>query len=92
MNQDPKTIALEFLRMVVSGHVREAYGKYVGAGFRHHNAYFPGDAESLMVAMEANNQEHPNKVLDVRRALRDGDFVAIADERFARAGASVRDS
>jgi predicted SnoaL-like aldol condensation-catalyzing enzyme len=72
-----KEAATEFLRLVAAGKVREAYSKYIGPGFRHHNAFFPGDAESLMVAMEENAVKNPNKVLEVQRALQDGDLVAV---------------
>lgn len=72
-----KEAAIEFLRLVASGKVREAYRKHVGPDFRHHNPFFPGDAESLMAAMEENAAKNPNKVLEVQRALQDGDLVAV---------------
>ena len=72
-----KEAAMEFLRLVASGKVREAYRKHVGPDFRHHNPYFRGDAESLMVAMEANAAKNPDKVLEIQRALQDGDLVAV---------------
>lgn len=68
---------MDFLRLVASGKVREAYRRYVGSEFRHHNAFFPGDAESLMAAMEENAAMNPDKVLEVQRALQDGDLVAV---------------
>jgi predicted SnoaL-like aldol condensation-catalyzing enzyme len=74
---DLKEAATTFLRLVAAGDVREAYRRYVGPGFRHHNAYFPGDAESLMAAMEENAAKNPNKVLGIQRALQDGDLVAV---------------
>lgn len=72
-----KEAAMDFLRLVASGKVREAYRKYVGPEFRHHNAYFRSDAESLMAAMEENAAKNPNKVLEIQRALQDGDLVAV---------------
>lgn len=72
-----KEAAVSFLRMVVSGKVREAFRAYVGPGLRHHNPYFKGDAESLMAAMEENNVQSPNKVLEVQRTLEDGELVAV---------------
>ena len=59
------------------GKVREAYHKYVGPEFRHRNAFFKSDAESLMAAMEENAAQNPNKVLEIQRALQDGDLVAV---------------
>ena len=78
MNQPShKDTAIEFLKLVGEGKVREAYRKHVGPDFRHHNPYFPGDAESLMAAMEENARKNPDKVLEVQRALEDGDQVAV---------------
>lgn len=72
-----KDSAIEFLTLVASGKVSEAYERYVGAGFRHHNPYFRGDAASLKEAMQTNAIKNPNKVLEVKRALQDGDEVAV---------------
>jgi len=72
-----KQIAVEFLKAAASGQVREAYDRYVGPDFHHHNPYFPGDATSLMLGMEANGKEFPNKSLEVHRALEDGNEVAV---------------
>ena len=72
-----KQIATSFLRDVATGRVREAFAAHMGAGFRHHNAYFRGDAESLMAAMEKNAAENPDKVLEIQRAIQEGDQVAV---------------
>jgi predicted SnoaL-like aldol condensation-catalyzing enzyme len=72
-----KEAAMEFLRAAASGNVREAYRKHVAANFRHHNVYFPGDAESLMAAMEENAAKNPKKALEIQRALEEGHFVAV---------------
>jgi len=75
--QSHKEAAKEFLRLAASGSVREAYRKYVGTGFRHHNPYFRGDAESLAAAMEENAAKFPDKKLDIQRALQEGNLVAV---------------
>ena len=72
-----KDAAVEFLRLAATGNVREAYRKHVCPGFRHHNPFFHGDAESLMVAMEENAAKNPDKVLEIQRALQDGNLVAV---------------
>jgi hypothetical protein len=69
MAESQKDIAIAFLHAAASGNVREAYRKQLASGFRHHNAYFPGDAESLMRGMEENAAKNPNKVLEVQRAI-----------------------
>ena len=72
-----KDAAVEFLRLAASGKVRDAYAKHVGPGFRHHNPHFRGDAKSLMEAMEQNAAKNPEKILEVKRALQDGEQVAV---------------
>jgi len=77
MNTSRKEKAVSFLQLVASGNVREAYQKYIGSGFRHHNPYFRGDAESLMLAMEENAGKNPNKIFEVKLTLEEGDIVAV---------------
>jgi len=73
----PKDAAVEFLTLVASGKVREAFRRHIAPEFKHHNPYFRGDAPSLMAAMEQNEAQSPNKVLEVQFALEDGDRVAV---------------
>ena len=77
MTNSNKDAALSFLKMASAGKVREAYLTYVGPGFRHHNPFFDGSAESLAVGMEENARQNPEKVLDVKRAIAEGEFVAV---------------
>jgi predicted SnoaL-like aldol condensation-catalyzing enzyme len=77
MANQNKDAAVSFLKMVSSGNVREAYTKFVGPGFKHHNPYFEGSAETLISAMEENARENPNKTLDVKLAIAEGDLVAV---------------
>jgi predicted SnoaL-like aldol condensation-catalyzing enzyme len=72
-----KDAAIEFLTLAANGRVREAYERHVGAGFRHHNPHFRGDAAALMEGMQANAAQNPDKVLEVHKALQDGDHVAV---------------
>ncbi|WP_205685195.1 nuclear transport factor 2 family protein [Peribacillus acanthi] len=72
-----KEKAVSFLQLVASGKVREAYKSFISPDFRHHNAYFRGDAESLMVAMEESAAQNPHKILEVKRAIEEGDTVAV---------------
>lgn len=72
-----KDAAMAFLRLAASGRANEAFHNHVAPGFRHHNPFFRGDAASLMIAMEENAAKNPNKVLEIQRALEDGDQVAI---------------
>jgi predicted SnoaL-like aldol condensation-catalyzing enzyme len=72
-----KEIAQSFLRMASSGRVTEAYDKYVARSFKHHNAYFAGDAASLKKGMEDGHKSRPNKSLEVSHVLADGNLVAV---------------
>jgi predicted SnoaL-like aldol condensation-catalyzing enzyme len=72
-----KDTAVDFLRQIVAGDVRGAYERHVGDGFRHHNPYFAGDAQSLREGMEADEAQNPGKRLEVQVALEDGDYVAV---------------
>ena len=65
------------LEMVVAGKVREAYDEHVGPGFRHHNPFFKGDMESLLAGMAEDAEKFARKDFEVRRALHDGNFVAV---------------
>jgi predicted SnoaL-like aldol condensation-catalyzing enzyme len=75
--QSHQEAAIEFLMLVVAGKVREAYDRHIGPRFRHHNPFFYGDASSMREAMEQDAAENPGKILEVRRALQDGNQVAV---------------
>ncbi len=72
-----KEKAISFLQLVASGKVPEAYERYIGPDFCHHNPYFRGDEDSLMLAMEENAALNPNKILEVKLAIQEGDTVAV---------------
>lgn len=69
--------SVSFLKLASSGKVKEAYSRYVGDGFRHHNPFYEGSAESLQAGMEENARQHPDKVLDVKRVIAEGEFVVV---------------
>lgn len=72
-----KEKAVSFLQLVASGKVREAYLSYIGPDFCHHNPYFRGDTDSLMIAMEENAAKNPLKTLEVKRAIEEKNIVAV---------------
>ncbi|KPL58863.1 nuclear transport factor 2 family protein [Rossellomorea vietnamensis] len=72
-----KEIAVSFLERIASGDVRGAFKNYAENDFQHHNPYFRGDAESLMQAMEENAAKNPDKIFEVKRAMEDGESVAV---------------
>lgn len=72
-----KEIAQDFLKLASSGQPRKAFELYVADDFIHHNAYFKGDRQTLMLAMEDAHKQNPNKVFEMQRALEDGSLVAV---------------
>ena len=74
---DYKQIATDFLMLASKGNSIEAFSKYVDKNFKHHNIYFKGDGESLMIAMEENAKKNPGKIFEIKRSLQDGNLVAV---------------
>lgn len=72
-----KECALHFLELAAKGDSRKAFGLYMTSHFKHHNVYFPGDSETIMLAMEDSAKYNPDKIFEVQRALEDGDLVAV---------------
>jgi len=72
-----KDIAKSFLRMVASGKVRAAYDSFVDKSFRHHNAYYRGDAESLRKGMDEAHAQYPQTSIEIQRAIEEGALVAV---------------
>ena len=77
MTDNNKEAAVSFLKLAAGGKVREAYSRFVGAEFRHHNPFFEGSAQTLMAAMEENALQNPGKVLEVKRVIAEGELVAV---------------
>lgn len=72
-----KEIAASFLKLAASGKVKEAYEQFVHSEFRHHNVWFKGDRESLLLAMEENAVQFPHKEFEILRSIEDGELVAV---------------
>ena len=71
-----KEVAISFLEQAATGKLDEAYS-HVSSGFRHHNPYFAGDAESLKQGMAEAHKQFPNATLEVQHGWEDGDLVAV---------------
>ena len=72
-----KEIITHFLHLSAKGQSREAFELYVAPDFIHHNAYFKGDRNTLMLAMEENAIQNPNKIFEIQRILEDEHLVAV---------------
>jgi predicted SnoaL-like aldol condensation-catalyzing enzyme len=77
MKDNSKEIAISFLKLASSGKVHEAFSRFIGTDFRHHNPFFEGSAEALMTAMQENAQRNPDKVMDVKHIVAEGEFVVV---------------
>ena len=75
--QSNAEIASLFLSMVASGNVQEAFDSYVGSAFRHHNAQFPSDRQSLLAAMKQSAAAEPDKSFDIKQIVASADRVAV---------------
>jgi len=77
ISKSRKEIAAEFLTLCAIGKSHKAFDLFVGENFIHHNTYFKGDRETLMLAMEANAKQNPHKILEIKHTLEDGSLAAV---------------
>ncbi|MBC7877858.1 MAG: nuclear transport factor 2 family protein [Anaerolineales bacterium] len=77
MIDENKNSAISFLTLASSAKISEAYSKFVGNGFKHHNPFFEGTAKALQAGMEENARQNPNKVFEVKRVIAAGDLVVV---------------
>lgn len=70
-----KEIGKDFLTLCAVGNSREAFTLYAHKDFKHHNAFFKGDSDSLMIAMEESSKDNPNRIFDIKHIIMDGDLV-----------------
>jgi predicted SnoaL-like aldol condensation-catalyzing enzyme len=81
-----KEIAVDFLQLVVSGLIDEAYSNYVNMYGKHHNVYFSADFASLKQAMISDYAQFPNKRLMVKNVLGEADLVAVHSNLIMQSG------
>ena len=81
-----KQAAVEFLQLVVAGHIDEAYQKHIEMQGKHHNPSFPAGFPALKKGMMENHGQFPNKQLTVKHVLVDGDLVAVHSHIVPRQG------
>ena len=86
MNSNNKQLAAEFLGLVVSGKIDEAYEKYVDMSGKHHNAYYAAGFAVLRDGMKENHKQFPSKQFTIKNVLSDGDFVAVHSYVVLKAG------
>jgi predicted SnoaL-like aldol condensation-catalyzing enzyme len=72
-----KEAAVRFLEMTAAGQVEQAFERFAGPQFRHHNPHFAGDAASIKTGMLENAARFPDMLFEVQRAIADGPLVAV---------------
>lgn len=70
-----KEKAISFLQMAGTGNVQEAYDRFIADNFIHHNQYFKGDRNSLLVAMQEAHKASPNKRIETKQCFEEGNTV-----------------
>lgn len=83
---DRKQVAVQFLQLVVTGKIDDAYRKYVDLHGKHHNLFFLAGFPALREAMKENHVQFPNKQLTVKNVLGNGDLVAVHSHIVLRLG------
>lgn len=81
-----KMVATSFMKLVAGNRIAEAYDTCVAPSFRHHNAYYPGDAESLRKGMQESAERFPNKQFEIQRTVEEGDLVMVHSRMRPQAG------
>jgi predicted SnoaL-like aldol condensation-catalyzing enzyme len=69
--------AVDFLRLVVSRRIDEAYDKYIDMRGKHHNPYFSPGFAALKKGMIEAHTKFPDTTIHIRHVLEDGEFVAV---------------
>jgi predicted SnoaL-like aldol condensation-catalyzing enzyme len=66
---------MSFFDLVESREYRKWFDKHTSQDFKHHNQYFKGDRESLILAIEEDARNNPEKQVEVKMSLEDDDLV-----------------
>ena len=72
-----KEIGQDFLILCAFGNPKKAFEFYVHKNFKHHNAYFKGDANSLMTAMDDSAKQNPNRAFDIKQIIEEENKVVF---------------
>ncbi|MDP1695047.1 MAG: nuclear transport factor 2 family protein [Candidatus Woesearchaeota archaeon] len=84
--ESPREAAVQFLHLVTSGKIHEAYQIYIDMKGKHHNTFFPAGFSALREAMQENHTQYPKKQLKIIHVLHDGDLVAVHSHLTLKAG------
>ena len=77
MEAENKATVASLLMLGAGGKTEEAFSKCIGAGLKRHNPFFAGYADALKKAIRDNFDQNPNKVLDIKKVVAEGNLVAV---------------
>lgn len=69
--------AVQFLKLMSSGKVDEAYSQFVSPTGKHHSPHFAAGFDALKAAMKESHKQFPDKQSDIKHVLGENDMVAI---------------
>ncbi|HSX06784.1 MAG TPA: nuclear transport factor 2 family protein [Candidatus Saccharimonadia bacterium] len=72
-----KESAVQFLKLMSSGKVDEAYDHFASPTGKHHSPYFAAGFDALKAAMKESYSQFPQKQSEVKHVVAEGDMVAI---------------
>ncbi len=76
-NSINKNNAVEFLKLISTGQIDQAYDAFVLPAGKHHSPHFAAGFDALKTAMKDNYRQFPQKQSQVKHVLGDGDMVAV---------------
>ncbi|MFQ5907731.1 MAG: nuclear transport factor 2 family protein [Thermoplasmata archaeon] len=75
--EERKATAVELLKLAAAGTAHEAVDRFLTPDFKHHNPDVPAGTEALTEAMRVDAENVPNKQLDIKHVLAEGELVTI---------------
>jgi predicted SnoaL-like aldol condensation-catalyzing enzyme len=76
-NNPNKASAVQFLKLVSSGKIDQAYDQLVLPTGKHHSPHFAAGFDVLKAAMKENYCRFPEKRSEIKHAVGEGDMVAV---------------
>jgi len=83
---DRKRVSVDFLQLVVSGEIEQAYRKYADVNGKHHNPFYAAGFPALQKGMIENHLQFPDKKITVKHVIGEGDLVSVHSHVILRAG------
>jgi predicted SnoaL-like aldol condensation-catalyzing enzyme len=87
MNKEQQEAAAkDFLTLIVSSKIDEAYEKYVDFSGKHHNIFTEAGFDALKKGMKDNDSKFPDKKLIIKNVISDGDMTVLHSHLIMKPG------